>query len=263
MGNKVDVKCVGSVMLRNDLVLDKALYVPYFRFNLISVYRLTTSMNCLVVFNTDGCLIQDPLMKSVWHLGKTNHGLYFVHNTECEGDIGNNGKKSMVPFNTGLNVHRIMTHNNESEAKLWHLRMGHMPFKHLKFLFSEHVHKSCDDTFLCTVCPMAKQTRSSFPTSTIKSVSPLFLLHVDIWGPYKHVGRLGHNMFISIMDDFSRHTWTYLIKHKNEFASILHDFVVFAERRINGKVKIIRSDNALEITEGLSLAFYKEHGIEQ
>lgn len=36
-----------------------------------------------------------------------------------------------------------------------------------------------DDLF-CTICPLAKQTRSEFSKSRIKSVKILLLLHVDI-----------------------------------------------------------------------------------
>ena len=75
------------------------------------------------------------------------------------------------------------------------------------FLFS---HDFCD------VCPLAKQTRLSFHVSTISSAKPFELIHCDIWGPHKFFSYSGARYFLTIVDDFSRYTWIFLMRHKSE-----------------------------------------------
>lgn len=43
---------------------------------------------------------------------------------------------------------------------------------------------------------------------------------------------------------------------------MIKDFVTHAERRFSTRVKMIRTDNAIELTEWLALKFYQECGIE-
>nr|GEW23408.1 retrovirus-related Pol polyprotein from transposon TNT 1-94 [Tanacetum cinerariifolium]GEW75783.1 retrovirus-related Pol polyprotein from transposon TNT 1-94 [Tanacetum cinerariifolium] len=65
-------------------------------------------------------------------------------------------------------------------------------------------------------------------------------------GPYK-VPTMGQNRyFLSIVDDFSRGVWTYLLVHKSYAYSDLKSFVTFVHKKFEKEVKVIRSDNALE-----------------
>ena len=63
------------------------------------------------------------------------------------------------------------------EAKLWHMRMGHISFGKIKSAKGLDV-KGCIAECLCNVCPLAKQTRCSFIVSSIKTNKPLELF---IW----------------------------------------------------------------------------------
>lgn len=97
-------------------------------------------------------------------------------------------------------------------AKLWHLRFGHLQFHQTKFVQPSCDIKDCVKNTICQICPIAKQTRNSFPSRNIKSSSVLELLHVDLWGPYKVKNHNGCSQFLTIIDDFSRYTWVCLIK---------------------------------------------------
>lgn len=63
----------------------------------------------------------------------------------------------------------------------------------------------------CIVCLQAKQTRLPFPVSNIKSTHCFDLIHIDVWGPYKEPTHQGYQYFLTIVDDFSRATWVYLL----------------------------------------------------
>ena len=148
-----------------------------------------------------------------------------------------------------------------NKAKLWHLRLGHMPIHRLRMLFPDLDEKLIKSSFFCTVCFKTRQTRTSFPKSVSKTTKPLDLLHVDIWGPLKHCTRTQCNSFVALVDDFSRMCWIYLVENKSDFPSVLKKFVVYIEKQLGTKVKCIRTNNAMELVKGEACNFYKSCGI--
>ena len=72
-----------------------------------------------------------------------------------------------------------------------------------------------------SICLKAKQTRLPFPLSTIKCHSPFNLLHCDIWGPHKIPTHFGKRFFLTIVDDYTRCTWLFLMNHKSETQHLL------------------------------------------
>ncbi|XP_055824434.1 uncharacterized protein LOC129892954 [Solanum dulcamara] len=68
--------------------------------------------------------------------------------------------------------------------------------------------------------------------------------------------------FLTIVDDFSRGTWTFLLSTKSNAFPVLKSFLSMVERQFNVKVKMIRSDNALELGKGTQeSAFLASQGI--
>lgn len=70
-------------------------------------------------------------------------------------------------------------------------------------------------------------------------------------------------MFITIVDDYSRMSWIFLVKEKSQFPQVLKQFVTFIERQTGTQVKCVRADNAKELTKGEILQFCTQHGIKQ
>ena len=82
------------------------------------------------------------------------------------------------------------------------------------------------------------------------------MLHVDLWGPYATPTYNGYKYFITIVDDFSRTTWTHLLSRKSNAFPILKSFLSFIHNQFHASVKIIRSDNGQEFSDNSALAFY-------
>lgn len=91
-------------------------------------------------------------------------------------------------------------------STLWHQRLGYPSLARLKLLSSFIPSMSVSFDNKCHVCPMAKQTRSSFLSSNISTSAPLCLLHCDIWGPHRISSHSGACYFLTIVDDFTRCT---------------------------------------------------------
>ena len=93
---------------------------------------------------------------------------------------------------------------------------------------------------------MAKQCRLPFRSSSISSVRPFDIIHCDIWGRYKHPSISGAHYFLTIVDDYTRFTWIFLMRHKDEAQSILKHFFSYVFTQFVSHIKIFRSDNGGE-----------------
>ena len=70
---------------------------------------------------------------------------------------------------------------------------------------------------------------------------------MDMWGSYHTKTYTGHRFFLAIVDDFTRSTWTHLMVTKDEAFGLIKAFVKMAQTQFSGIVKVIRTDNALEL----------------
>lgn len=135
----------------------------------------------------------------------------------------------------------------QSNVALWHFRLGHPCFSRL-LLLNKHIPHLSSKFDSCTTCPIAKQKRLPFPISNNKCAAPFDLVHCDIWGPMSIPTKEEFRYFLSIVDDFSRATWTYLMKSKSETGFLLQSFFIHIETQFSTKIKVLRSDNGPEFS---------------
>ncbi|GJV94045.1 putative ribonuclease H-like domain-containing protein, partial [Tanacetum coccineum] len=95
-----------------------------------------------------------------------------------------------------------------------------------------------------TDCLKGKQHRASCKSKLVNSVSkPLHTLHMDLFGPTS-ISSLNHKWYcLVVTDDFSRFTWTFFLKTKDETFRILRNFTTEIKNLKDLKVKVIRCDN--------------------
>jgi len=97
--------------------------------------------------------------------------------------------------------------------------------------------------FSCEICPRAKQPRLTFPSRTTNSSHCFELIHVDIWGPFSIPSNNRSRYFLTIVDDYSRCTWLYLMQHKSETFTMLVHFFNQINHQFNIKIDQINSSN--------------------
>nr|GFA05373.1 integrase, catalytic core [Tanacetum cinerariifolium] len=142
----------------------------------------------------------------------------------------------------------------------WHKRLGHASkgkLARVDFLITSINNL---DSF-CDPCARAKHTRLPFPTSLIKNKAPFELIHCDIWGGYRIPSYTKSNYFLTIVDDFSRAIWIFLLKQKNEASQQLQNFHKMIEVQFEKGIKRIRCDNGGEFISNKMLEFYNEKRI--
>lgn len=72
------------------------------------------------------------------------------------------------------------------------------------------------------------------------------LIHCDVWGPHRNPSHSGARYCLTIVDDFSRGVWIYLMIEKSEAQTHLRHFFSLVERQFETRVKTLRSDNGTE-----------------
>lgn len=69
---------MGIADFLDKMQVDQVLYVPDFKFNLLSVSKLTKALSCSVNFFPDFCVFQDLYNGRVREIGREEGGLYIV-----------------------------------------------------------------------------------------------------------------------------------------------------------------------------------------
>ncbi|XP_058775261.1 uncharacterized protein LOC131649518 [Vicia villosa] len=77
-GSLVSTSLAGTVKFNDSFYLTNVLYMPEFSFNLISVPKLTQSLNCQLMFTTVACVIQDLSSKRMIGTTELHGGLYLL-----------------------------------------------------------------------------------------------------------------------------------------------------------------------------------------
>ncbi|WOH06718.1 hypothetical protein DCAR_0626146 [Daucus carota subsp. sativus] len=254
-GKQVLVTQMGEVHIHDNLVLKDVLYVPDFKFNLVSIPKICKDLHCTVSFTDDKCFLQNNLM-SLQLLGELQGGLYYLAMPKRSTVAA-----STLDYSADCLIAKAPTEQDQNKIKLWHLRLGHIPIsmlQHVKTIFT----KPCTLHNICQICPVAKQVRKPFPHSYIKTSSVFSLLHLDIWGPYKEPTYNSCRYFLTIVDDFTRMTWVFLLQYKSEVGKIFKTFVAHVENKYKANIQVLRTDNGQEFCGKELQDFFSLKGFE-
>ena len=69
-------------------------------------------------------------------------------------------------------------------------------------------------------------------------------------GPTINVSLGGSRYFISFIDDYTRHTWIYLLERKSKVFNCFWDLKGFVETETGRKITCLRSDGRKEYFSG-------------
>lgn len=68
---------------------------------------------------------------------------------------------------------------------------------------------------LCEKCVLGKVTRISFKTTSHQIKQTLDYVHSDLWRPSRVASQYGARCFLSILDNYYRKVWIYILKNKS------------------------------------------------
>ncbi|GJS26885.1 ribonuclease H-like domain-containing protein [Tanacetum coccineum] len=200
-GTEAYISKIGNLKLSNGLTLYDVMVIPEYCVTLISVHKLAKENKVFVAFDENRCyfLNQDLNLKNVLGIDDQYEGLYYYNN---QGIKSNN---STLRYQCLLSQHD------------WHYRLGY-PLEHvLNVLKDSLLIDKKDNIGCCEIYQRAKQTREPFSLSDHTSKCLGDLVHLDLWGPYKVTSYEGFRYFLTVVDDYTRAVWVYLIKSKMGF----------------------------------------------
>nr|GEV11153.1 putative ribonuclease H-like domain-containing protein [Tanacetum cinerariifolium] len=233
-------------------------FVKELKFNLFSVSQMCDKKNNVLFTDTE-CLVLSPDFK----LSDESQVLLRVPR---ENNMYNVNLKNIVPSGdlTCLFAKAII-----NECYLWHRRLGHINFKTMNKLVKGNLvrglpTKVFENDNTCVACKKGKQHRASCKTKHISSVDqPIYMLHIDLFGPTFVESLNKKNYCLVVTDDYSRFTWVFFLATKNETSPILKTFIIGLENQLSLKVKVIRSDNRTEFKNNDLNKFYGMKGIKK
>ncbi|KAJ9548880.1 hypothetical protein OSB04_021423 [Centaurea solstitialis] len=130
-------------------------------------------------------------------------------------------------------VNCLFSKASMTESSLWHRRMGHMNIKTMNLLVKNQLVRglppkefTLDDN--CVACLKGKKSYC-----------------------------------LVIIDDYSRFTWVFFLRTKDETSGLIKPFVKRVENQVNLRVIVIRSDNGTEFKNADLNSFCEEKGIER
>nr|GEU60780.1 putative ribonuclease H-like domain-containing protein [Tanacetum cinerariifolium] len=234
------------------LEFENVYFVKDLKYNLFSVSQICDNKNS-VLFTNSECIVLGRNFKlkddsNVFLRTPRQHNMYSI-------DLNN------VVLHKDLAC--LVAKASIDEYMIWHRRLGHLNFKTMNRLVRYNLVKGLpskcfENDHTCTACLKGKQHKASCKSKLINSVTkPLHTLHIDLFGPTS-VSSISHKWYcLVVTDDFSRFTWTFFLKTKDETSGILRNFKTEIENLKDLKVKIIR------VEENLHVEFLENKAIEK
>ena len=226
---KVKVEGIDSIKINEDIFLHNVLFIPTFRFNLLSLVTFINANLFQFTMELDSFILQD--LKTLRRIGiaKQKQGLM------------------VFEFPKHIFCSKYVNICNNVSYETWHKRLGHILILVYKIIANKMDLTSVDSNYHCSTCHIAKQNRLPFPNPNKFSDHCFDLIHADIWGPFRQPTHDGFSYFLTLVDDKSRFTWIYMLKNKYDCINVIPQFFSYDENQFKTSIKAFRYDNAREL----------------
>lgn len=222
-GSGMDIDYVGHTAIctpTRDLWLKNILHVLEAYKSLVSAHCFARDNRAFVELHPYFFLVKDQVTRRPLLRGRCESGLY--------------------PLPTDKQAHGAI----KPSLSRWHSRLGHPSFSIVDRVVSTNnlpVTRDSSRESVCDACQQSKSHQLPYPKSVSISLEPLQLIFSDVWGPApSSVGNKCY--YVSFIDDFSKFTWVYLLKHKSKVFEKFQAFQNLVEQLLNRKIKTMQTD---------------------
>jgi transposase InsO family protein len=134
--------------------------------------------------------------------------------------------------------------------ELLHKRLGHLNWRSMTLLrkgMAGRVQYSDLASKPCIPCIEGKQNRLPFSKSGAQRARQVLeLVHSDLCGPMSEVSWSGARYLFVLIDDFTRMTFGYFLKTKDEVKIVFQEFKAMVENQTGHSIKVLSTYNGTE-----------------
>ncbi|GJR19930.1 retrovirus-related pol polyprotein from transposon TNT 1-94 [Tanacetum coccineum] len=157
----------------------------------------------------------------------------------------------------------LMSKATLTKSWLWHHKLSHLNSGAINDITKDDVVRlpkfKYKKDHLCSVYEWGKNKKAShLPKVVPSNHSKLELLHMDLCGPMWVASINKKRYILVIVDDYSRFTWVYFLRTKDETPEIINNFIARVQLNYNAKVHKIRTDNGTELKNATLKAHYEK-----
>ncbi|CAI7861085.1 unnamed protein product [Closterium sp. NIES-53] len=162
------------------------------------------------------------------------------------------------------------------ETLLWHHRLGHPSLPRLRGMASCTLLSGLPRSLpplpsrpspTCVPCVKGRQRAAPHSSEFPPTEVPLQNLHMDVWGPARVRGQGHERYFLVVVDDYSRYTAGFPLRHKGEVTEVLIIWIHGACRQLSERFGLdllvlrLHSDRGGEFSSDLLRALCRAEGI--
>jgi hypothetical protein len=254
-GQNLPIQHIGNTHLHtkfHKFQLRNVLHVPRIASNLLSVHKLCLHNNCSCYFDANKLLVQDIPTGRLLYKGLSNNGVYLI--------------QSSLLLHSAVNKRACVAQSASSEKwNLWHSRLCHPSAQVLNTIFPSL--SSCNPLHFqstklhCKHCLAGKMHQLSFSVSNKRVTAPFALVHSDLWGPAPVQSSTGFKYYLVLVDEFTKFTCVYLLKHKSDTLQVFTDFHAMIQTQFSLPLQVLRTDCGGEFTSNKFTQFCATKGI--
>jgi transposase InsO family protein len=255
-GNRGDGKALvatarGTACLNFDngevLELKDALYVPSLARNLVSLVQLLRCQATIV--GNDGRYQVQIDSQSPFTVDASNFIL------EIDG-VRQPGAVSQA--NTALA--KDSSDQELSDYERWHIRLGHASRARIQAMLKDGV--KLGKSVTCQACMAGKLTRLPYNSHFKPATEPLQVVHGDLVGPITPATNGGARYFLTLVDQFSGHISTKILKLKSDALEAIKVYIAYVERQTGRKLKKLVTDGGGEFVNKALTEILTQAGIQ-
>nr|GEZ83091.1 retrovirus-related Pol polyprotein from transposon TNT 1-94 [Tanacetum cinerariifolium] len=163
----------------------------------------------------------------------------------------------------------LLAKASSSQSWLWHQRLSHLIFATINNLVKNNLIQGLpkmklEKDHLCSTCEQRKIHRKHHKSKTaFASNKPLYLLHMDLYGPMPVESINGKRYVLVVVDDYSWYAWVFFLHSKDEASEVIISFIKKTQVNFQLQVQRVRTNNGTEFKNKTLAKFFDEVGITQ
>ncbi|CAL2259750.1 unnamed protein product [Prunus armeniaca] len=242
-GDSMPVSHTGNLPLSlgsSNFTLQNVFRIPSIRKNLLSVARFTKENLVFFVFAPDFYQIYCLHTGRLLFQGPCEDGLYPLTLSSVS-----------TPPQALASIH----------SSIWHNRLGH-PSSNVLARLGPTINSKLSFRSFCRDCALSKSHQLPFNSNKETASTPFHIIHSDVWSS-STISVSGFKYYVLFTDEFSRYTWIYHMRRKNEVLTHFQTLVAMIQNIFHQTIQFLQSDNGTEYVNNAFSHYCKSLGIQQ